>query len=155
VNPLLVGNAIVAATLAPLQAAGRLRKECVVLWLGSRENGLVRIAEVVVPEHEAAADQFYIPRQSILALIELVGSRGLTIAAQVHSHPREAFHSLADDQWAMVRHVGALSLVIPWFARRTTPQSFWTDTAVFSLSAKNTWDELTPDQVTFAILREP
>jgi len=35
------------------------------------------------------------------------------VAAQVHSHPDEAFHSKGDDEWAIVRHEGALSIVVP------------------------------------------
>ena len=63
----------------------------------------------------------------------------LKIVAQVHSHPGEAFHSEVDDEWAIVRHVGALSLVVPGFARWTTPTNFVAQAVAYELSASNQW----------------
>ena len=64
------------------------------------------------------------------------------VAAQVHTHPAQAFHSEADDQWAIVRHVGALSLVVPYFAKDTRVASFFDDVALFRLSSENAWCEV-------------
>jgi hypothetical protein len=69
------------------------------------------------------------------------------IAAQIHTHPKRAFHSAADDKWAIVRHTGALSLVIPHFALRTSRASFRADTAVFALSPQNKWLMASPDRL--------
>lgn len=66
------------------------------------------------------------------------------IVAQVHSHPEEAFHSSADDDWAVIRHEGALSLVVPYFAARTTVETFARDLAAFVLSSRNHWTEIEP-----------
>jgi hypothetical protein len=66
--------------------------------------------------------------------------RDLMVAAQVHTHPHEAFHSAADDRWAIVRHVGALSLVLPDFAQKTSIDSFLNEAAVFRLSDRNEWN---------------
>jgi len=63
----------------------------------------------------------------------------LMIAAQVHTHPKLAFHSAADDKWAIVRHVGALSLVVPHYALRTNAVNFVQRTAAFCLNAENEW----------------
>jgi hypothetical protein len=60
----------------------------------------------------------------------------------VHSHPAKAFHSRADDEWAIVRHEGALSLVVPDFASRTSADSFATDIAAFVLTSSNEWAEI-------------
>ena len=81
------------------------------------------------------------------SLLELLSSRELMIAAQVHSHPYQAFHSEADDAWAIVRHVRALSLVVPDFALGTTPASFFADTKVFQLTASNQWRDLDAAEV--------
>jgi len=61
------------------------------------------------------------------------------VASQVHTHPGEAFHSRADDQWAIVRHRGALSVVLPQFAATTTPDSFLLEAAVYQLNSSNAW----------------
>ena len=63
----------------------------------------------------------------------------LKVVAQVHSHPGKAFHSEADDQWAIVRNVGALSLVLPQFARHATPANFLLEAVTYELSVENEW----------------
>jgi proteasome lid subunit RPN8/RPN11 len=65
----------------------------------------------------------------------------LMVAAQVHSHPGEAFHSYADDRWAIVRHEGALSLVVPDFALQTQVDNFLDQTKVFRFSETAKWLE--------------
>lgn len=74
--------------------------------------------------------------------MNVLGEGGLKIAAQVHSHPQEAFHSSADDTWAIVRHEGALSLVVPYFAQRTTDTSFLADQKTYRLDALNRWTNI-------------
>lgn len=138
----LVPLRVVEATLDLLKAAGHARRECVVLWLGRREPAEIRVVEAYKPEQIAAQDFFRLPRPSIAALFEVLRARGLIVAAQVHTHPAEAFHSAADDQWAIVRHVDALSLVLPYFARDTRASSFIHDAAVFALSSDNEWCEV-------------
>ena len=69
------------------------------------------------------------------------------VAAQIHSHPHEAFHSEADDTWAIVRHEGAFSLVVPRFAADTTLDNFLDHTKVFQFSQRSTWDEVPNWQV--------
>jgi hypothetical protein len=68
------------------------------------------------------------------------------IAAQVHSHPREAFHSSADDAWAIVRHLGALSLVVPDFGLKTNVSTFRDHTKVFCLAGNNRWHEVPAEE---------
>lgn len=144
---LLVPTAVVDETLAFLRRAGDRNSEGVVLWLGRREPRGIAVTEAYVPEQEAACDYFRIPPPAMAALLTLLGDTGTFIAAQVHSHPREAFHSEADDTWAIVRHLGALSLVVPHFARDTTSDNFVRQIAAFRLSATNVWRELkAPDR---------
>ena len=137
--PTLVPTWVVAASLDILKDAGTARRECVVLWLGRREATCINVIEAYKPEQIAAEDFFQLPRTSITALFEVLRSRGLMVAAQVHTHPAQAFHSAADDQWAIVRHVDALSLVLPYFARDVGVSSFFGEAAVFRLSSENEW----------------
>jgi hypothetical protein len=95
-----------------------------------------------MPEQEAAHDYFRIPPKAMSALLRHLGETKTLIAAQIHSHPEEAFHSCADDTWAIVRHEGALSLVVPYFAKHTSAQNFHDEVAAFRLSASNIWEEL-------------
>lgn len=140
-STLTVPSRLIDSTLGLLQAAGRRRVEGMLLWLGCRECTGVVVNQIYVPKHESGMDYFWISAAAMTELMHFLRSNRLMIAAQVHSHPAEAFHSAADDRWAIVRHEGALSLVLPDFALRTTTESFVADTAVFSLSATNCWVE--------------
>lgn len=140
--------AVVDATLAELRTGGLEGVERVVFWLGRRTpDGNADIAEVHVPAQEAAADYFRIPPDSMIAFMTHLRRNRLVLLAQVHSHPREAFHSKADDKWAVVRHEGGLSIVVPWFAANVTAASFEAATAVFRLTSDDRWVRVEIDEL--------
>ena len=137
-----VDRRIVSHTIDELRQGGQARTERFALWLGRRADNTVQIAESYVPKYEASSDYFHIGRPEMAKLIAYLRERELMIGAQLHTHPAEAFHSTADDRWAIVRHVGALSVVLPYFARATTVENFIRDGKVFALSRDNHWDEI-------------
>jgi proteasome lid subunit RPN8/RPN11 len=146
-------SAAIEQTLTHLKDAGTRYQECVVLWLGKREREAVHIQRCYLPLQRAKSDQFHIPPEGMVALQSLMRSERLMVAAQVHSHPNEAFHSKADDTWAIVRHEGALSLVIPRFASDTFPQNFLLKTKTYRFSNRATWDEVAHGEQMMACLR--
>jgi proteasome lid subunit RPN8/RPN11 len=139
---------LVEQTLESLRAAGQRGTEGVVLWLAQRPlvDGAV-IFEAFVPEYTARADVFRIPPSAMTALMAHLRTQKLALAAQVHSHPELAFHSQADDAWAIVRHEGALSIVVPHFAQGVTADNFLAKTATFRLSAEDRWLPVLPDDL--------
>jgi proteasome lid subunit RPN8/RPN11 len=140
--------AIVDATLAALRAGGLEGVERVVFWLGRRTpGGDADIAEVHVPEQRAAVDYFHIPPESMVAFMAHLRRSRLVLLAQVHSHPGEAFHSKADDEWAVVRHEGALSIVVPRFAAEVTTKNFEVASAVFRLTSDDRWRRVEPGEL--------
>lgn len=145
--PVLVTNQHIEETLQHLQAAGQGRVECVVLWLARYDEDAIRVQRVYRPDQEAKADVFKIPSASMQKIMSILAAEDLMIGAQVHSHPFEAFHSRADDVWAIVRHVGALSLVVPYFAAETVSSSFLADTKTFTLIPGNHWQEVPEGQI--------
>lgn len=131
---------LIDSTIRYLQTAGHAEKECVVFWLTpSARSAPFRVAEVFRPEQEARADQFWIPPHAMTALMKYLRDNKLKLSAQVHSHPEEAFHSTADDRWAVIRHAGALSIVIPDFSSHTTPDNFCAEAKFFQLSPNDQW----------------
>lgn len=134
-------------SLAFLRGAGQLRKECVVLWLGKRNGDQIVVQEAYRPLQLARADQFRIPPEGMTELQARLRANRLMVAAQIHSHPKEAFHSKADDEWAIVRHFGALSLVVPRFAADTDLLNFLDRSKVYRFSESATWDEVPSPQV--------
>lgn len=134
-----VSHAFVAQSILELQKAGNIESERVLLWLGKRKAHDVRVTEIFVPLQVANYDFFSIPPSSMRALLQHLREKELMVAAQMHSHPEEAFHSQADDRWAIVRHEGALSIVLPYFARTSSVENFLETSATFALSAQNEW----------------
>jgi hypothetical protein len=146
-NPVIVTKAQIEETLRILRASGERNSEGIVLWLGRRGLDGISVEKVWCPPHRAGTLFFEIPEAAMTQLFkELRGSRQM-IAAQVHSHPRKAFHSKADDDLAVVRHVGALSLVVPYFARDTDVESFSEDAASFVLTTSNEWTEIIKEEL--------
>lgn len=136
---LRISSSLLADSLAALREGGRLGEERVLLWLALPQADVADVRELLVPEQEAASDYFAIPGSAIARLCRHLDQTGYFVPCQVHSHPAEAFHSAADDRWALVRHVGGLSLVVPHFALRTEPSTFIRDTAAFELDATDRW----------------
>jgi proteasome lid subunit RPN8/RPN11 len=144
---LLCPDALIGATLNYLKDAGSRRQECVVLWLGKRAGAAITVHQSYKPIQRAQADRFHIAPDGMAALQAKMRADRLMVAAQVHSHPNEAFHSKADDDWAIVRHEGALSLVVPRFASDTVQRNFFQQTRIYRFSNRATWDEVLPAEV--------
>ena len=131
---------VLIATIEALRRGGRLRQERVVLWLSS---GTARdpapVAEVYESEQTAEFDRFCLPQASMRALMQYLGATRRRIVAQVHSHPGRAYHSEVDAEWAIIRHAGALSLVLPRFARTTTVSNFLDRVMTYELTTDAEW----------------
>jgi hypothetical protein len=141
-SPILISHGQIRETITLFRDAGS--RECVLLWLGRREPPYQRIVEVYKPLQESQIDYFEIPREGMAELMAQLKAKSLYVAAQIHTHPCEAFHSPTDDRWAIVRHVDALSIVLPHFAETTTVQNFQRQAAVFYLSRANQWTLVKP-----------
>jgi hypothetical protein len=111
---LYVPTAFLDATFAQVRACGRGQAECQVLWVGPWSHPDV-VSEVVHPEHRAHRGGFVLDDAWLTRFWLRLVEKGEGIRAQVHTHPREAFHSATDDAWPVVHLEGFLSLVIPDF----------------------------------------
>lgn len=140
--PIVCPASIIPATLDVMRRGAERHSEALVLWLGRRRAGHIDLVEAYEPPYRSAVDYFHITPTGMLTVMEHLRQRRLFVCAQVHSHPGEAFHSAADDEWAIVRHAGALSLVVPQFAISTTPDNFLQKTAVFCLAPNDQWIEV-------------
>jgi proteasome lid subunit RPN8/RPN11 len=143
---LSVPRSLVAATLHELRNAGAESKERLVLWTG-QPGPRAHASTMVVPPQDADLDYFHVPPMGMRAVFDALRPNRHAVLAQIHSHPGEAFHSEVDDEWAIVRYEGALSIVVPYFASDTTPKSFLEDAAVFVLRADDVWHEVPPHQL--------
>jgi hypothetical protein len=132
------------ATLDVVQEAGRQGAEVFVLWGAQiRESG-AEFRSMIVPEQVAhRTDQgllVTVEGAALFAVNKSIYERGELLAAQVHSHPTEAYHSTTDDSFSLVTLTGALSIVIPDFGRdRLAAVPRW---AIYRLAAGTSWVEL-------------
>ena len=137
--PVHVRMRLVRETLTALQDFGRDGSERVVFWLANQGSSLMDVDRLFIPAQEASYDYFRVPEGALAELFgELRRDRSM-VAAQVHTHPEEAFHSYTDDRLATIRHAGGLSLVVPYFAQHTSVETFARDSALFVLSNANQW----------------
>ena len=139
---LTVSYPTVCHTIDRIRQRGESGAEGVMLWLGRRSECDAGVSEAYEPLYRSKADQFIVPPAGMSALMDRICATGHAVVAQVHSHPQRAFHSEADETWALVKHVGAYSIVLPWFGMHTTAEDFWQQAAVFVMQANGRWMEL-------------
>lgn len=122
VSRFTVTEDVIEATVEVLAAAGRHGHEAFVLWGAvPARDGSMHLCTAVRPAQNAEKTRdgllVTVPGEALFAVNKLLYERGETLAAQAHSHPARAFHSKTDDAFPLVTLRGALSVVVPNFAR--------------------------------------
>lgn len=127
-----------------LREAGDLGNERFVLWSGVIRDERLLVRTMHVPKQTAyrLTDGLCVRVDSdeLHRLNVWLYENEERLAIQVHSHPREAYHSETDDTYPIVTTRGGLSLVVPDFARNGVRGP---DTALYRLSNSG-WQELSP-----------
>jgi hypothetical protein len=147
VRSITIDRSVVDNTLRTLQTFGAHRLEGLVLWLGAIEPGRAHVLEMLTPEQHPVSDEegvgYFVSGETLFQLNKALAKTGLRLIAQVHSHPKEAYHSETDDRYGIVTADGGLSLVVPNFGRAPADLSSW---AVYRLD-HGTWQELSAEEV--------
>jgi hypothetical protein len=117
IETLLVPATITQATVTHLRLAGRAGCEEFAFWSGHPLGG--GVAVVTRAFHPNSSQEYgHVtvddPNQ-ILAMIDVVHEHDELVLCQLHTHPKEAFHSSVDDRGAFTDEPGFLSLVLPTF----------------------------------------
>jgi hypothetical protein len=123
-EPLAIPSALVAAALEDLENFGAQRCESIAFFLARRESPGVASAVVTAEEPGIERSPFFVKlsERLILALTDLCDEREEFVAAQIHAHGIDAFHSDTDDHH-LLHAPGVLSLVVPNFARTEEDKS--------------------------------
>jgi hypothetical protein len=112
---------LIDETLAVLATAGRSGNEAFAVWGATVENETVVFRSMIVPDQEAHNTSkgllVTVSGQALFEVNRELFQRGEVLAGQVHSHPTDAYHSDTDDCFSLVTLRGALSVVVPDFAR--------------------------------------
>jgi hypothetical protein len=101
-------------TFGHFRQCGHGREECQALWLSSWDKPEI-ISRLVHPKHAAHFGGFLLDDAWLTAFWMELGETNSGVRVQVHTHPREAFHSVTDDAYPIIHKPGFLSLVIPNF----------------------------------------
>lgn len=142
-----VGEHLLERTRQTLLETGRGRVEAVALWAGAvHEEDRACVTQVITPHQVAGPLHFNVALEVRIQLATELAAAGQVILAQIHTHPREAFHSPVDDRLAIPQHKGALSLVVPYFATKWDGSLL--NTSVNQHLGGGRWRELTEDEVT-------
>lgn len=139
-NVLHIPEVLHSDTLAHLREAGRQHREQNAFWGGHiTGEGIGVVATLYLPSTFNHARYVTIGDPDVLARMNAeVQRRGEFLLAQVHSHPRDAFHSETDDEGAACGDPGFLSIVVPNYADRDYGPADW---AAFEMTPGG-WAEL-------------
>jgi hypothetical protein len=122
VSRFLIGEDILQWTLEALKRVGQSGAEGFVLWSGIRtDEKTFQYMNAIIPPQQALRRpdglMVLVGGNALFEVNKLAYERGEILAAQVHTHPSGAFHSGTDDHFPLVTLLGAVSLVIPHFAK--------------------------------------
>lgn len=143
----VIPSAVIETTLDVLARAGRKGHEAFVVWGGSVQDDALTFTSALVPEQTAHRTPdgllVTVTGQALFAVNQGLWRRGELLAAQVHSHPTDAYHSDTDDCFPLATLLGALSVVVPDFARGG--RDGICDWAWYRLHGVGLWAELDRD----------
>lgn len=147
VRSVLLTREILTQTLSELQRFGRDGCEGFLLWLGSVEGPRARVTTVLCPPQDSLKSEdgvgYFVNGKTLLAVSRYLAESRLRLIAQVHSHPSEAYHSAADDRYAVATASGSYSLVVPDFGFAPVDPAQW---AVYRLD-RTSWNEMAVEDV--------
>lgn len=143
----VVPRPVMDSTLEVLQRAGEHGCEAFVVWGAIIDEGTVMFTSMLMPEQTAHRTEdgllVTVDGDALFEVNKTLYERGQVLAAQVHSHPTEAYHSDTDDCFSLVTLAGAISLVIPDFGSGGIDAAAgW---AWYRLVGEGTWVLLTAD----------
>jgi hypothetical protein len=123
VEEFVVPLELVDQTLEPLQKAGKQGYEAFVLWGGrlDESGGRMTFESAYFPAQTTSRTEdgllVVVEGDALFRVNRTFYAQGLTLAAQVHSHPTDAYHSETDDTYPLMTLEGGLSGVVPDFGR--------------------------------------
>jgi hypothetical protein len=95
----------------------------------SPDGETVEFKRALMPEQKCYSSPdgllVMIEGEAIFELNRQCYERNEILAGQIHAHPKHAYHSPADDQLALIRLPGGLSIVVPHFAAGPTRPRRW------------------------------
>lgn len=135
-----------------LRKVGRRGLEGFALWVGTREGDTFTVEKTLIPDQEGTRSRMGVsvsvgPEELHRINVWLFRNK-MSLIAQIHSHPTNAYHSETDDDFAVATVVGSFSIVVPDFAARPFTLD---DCAVYRLSAEGFWTFMSVHEINSTI----
>lgn len=146
---IIVARRTLTDMLKTMREFGSHGWEVLILWLGEVDSttSTGKVVQAYVPKQKPITSEdgvgYFVEGTTLFQLNRALAESGLRLIAQVHSHPTDAYHSEADDRYAIVTTEGGLSLVVPDFGRAPADPNSW---AVYRLQDRQ-WEELSAKEV--------
>lgn len=131
--------------LAELERRGEQSHESGVFLLGVEHAGRREVRDAVYYDEldpDAYATGVCVLHGSAFSkLWALCRQKGLTVVADAHTHPAEAFQSSSDKANPMVAQVGHIAIIVPHFARQPARRQ---DLRIFEYRGQHEWIDRSP-----------
>lgn len=144
----LMPASVLVESRALLAEPGLEGLEAAVVWIGRpRGEEEVQILAVHMPEQIAlrseAGVSVTIADEALSSLIATL-TEPLFVPIRLHTHPGRAYHSCTDDDNMLLSHRGAISIVVPDFAREPIELG---RCSVNELDREHRWRELGREEI--------
>jgi proteasome lid subunit RPN8/RPN11 len=143
INKVLIPHGCIEAAYEHMRKAGQRRVEGVALFAGKENGEVFQIERTIIPKQEAMSLEegwlYAVDGDELHKINVWLYENKMSLMAQIHSHPSEAYHSQTDDAYPIVATVGGLSIVVPNFARGQVDIN---KCAVYRLLPEMGWVEL-------------
>jgi hypothetical protein len=113
---LLLADGVLAETQELLRSSSAGQREALVLWAGRPHDSGALITHLIGPDVDADYDRLDVPGTARAEVAAYLRSERLLVFADLHTHPTEAFLSLADQVSPYSTLAGFHAIVIPDFA---------------------------------------
>lgn len=118
---IIVPTSLADVANSHLRSVGLYGCEGFALWAGRQEGTVFQVLETLIPVQRAISGDsgvcVAVDSEELFRLNVYLHDRELSLVAQLHSHPGRAYHSDTDNAFPIATTAGALSLVVPDFAK--------------------------------------
>ncbi len=115
---MLVTRDCLAALGSTIGPEIKKRHEGIAYFVGATYDSTTLAVSLLRPEAITTRGSFMVPQLAMAKVVRVASDLGLHVVGQIHTHPREAFHSPGDDDGAGIRYTGFVSLVLPDYGTR-------------------------------------
>lgn len=148
INKIIVPSTCIDHVYKHLRDAGDQGVECVALWAGNINGNSFEVKTNMIPAQTAYKIEqgllYSVDGEELHRINVWLYENKMTLIAQIHSHPKEAYHSETDDRYPIMAVVGGFSIVIPDFGFREFSLKDW---AVYRLIQNKGWNKLKEKEV--------